>query len=354
MYLRLADARPTNLGLNQTAANQLLRQGNIEGAQRYAARAAAALSVASGAAWADQAAQARLFGAYVAWLQDDAAETARIVAAVEATTAHGGLSKPEQRQLRIRLLSFYASLGRFRDADRVLEALRPAESADVDAVFQADVSRALFFLQKGEIHQLRAFVSTRWRDPARQDVTPWPMSGWINALIEAGLLQEAEERLACFKRRTGLDTSFQAIPLYKPIYMNLQGALELSRGRAGKAVQLLEQSMATMLQLDQNLGTGGLTSEIGHYGAIKLAAAYEATGNLTKAIDLLKVLADNRVGAVLGGPDRWVRDYAGLARLYRKANQESEAYATEARLLKLLTVSDDDNPLLRELRGRMK
>ena len=79
------------------------------------------------------------------------------------------------------------------------------------------------------------------------------------------------------------------------------------------------------------------------------------TGNLTKAIDLLKVLAENRVGTLIqASPDRWARDYAQLARLYRKANRESEAYAIDAHLLKLLTVSDVDNPLLRELHGRMK
>ena len=54
----------------------------------------------------------------------------------------------------------------------------------------------------------------------------------------------------------------------------------------------------------------------------------------------------------MNGVDRWPRDRAQLARLYRKNGQEAEARAIESHLLKLLAVADADHPLLGELRAR--
>ncbi len=50
MNLRLADARPRNVGVNLDVAKQLAREGNFDGARRYAARAASALSPAGSGA----------------------------------------------------------------------------------------------------------------------------------------------------------------------------------------------------------------------------------------------------------------------------------------------------------------
>ena len=111
--------------------------------------------------------------------------------------------------------------------------------------------------------------------------------------------------------------------------------------------------MQAILQLDQIEGVGGLTSEFGLYGAEKLVAAFEAMGNLPKAIELLTTMGENRVGVTAGNLfDRWLRDRAHLARLHRKAGHETEARTIEVHLLKLLAFADPDYPLLQELRSR--
>ena len=61
MNLRLADARPWSVDVNLEVANQLLREGNVDGAPRYGARAESALSPGSSAADPNLAAGVRLF-----------------------------------------------------------------------------------------------------------------------------------------------------------------------------------------------------------------------------------------------------------------------------------------------------
>ena len=69
MNQRLADSRPWSVMENLEVANQLLREGNVEGARRYGARAESALSPGSSATEVDAAASVRLF-TVVAALRD--------------------------------------------------------------------------------------------------------------------------------------------------------------------------------------------------------------------------------------------------------------------------------------------
>jgi ATP/maltotriose-dependent transcriptional regulator MalT len=351
MNLRLADARPWSIGLNLAVANQLLREGNVDGARRYGARAESALVPGSSAANPDQAASVRLFPAYVAWLQDDPEEMLRLLNHAAASVK--GLAGDERRQVLRRLWTMYAAAGRLRQAEQMIEAARAHDPGDFVYALNTDLARAELFVERGDLSGLRAFAATRWNDPLPDPAPPF-VARRLTFLIDAGLLDAAERDLEWFKRRTAQASGFAPGMLttqFQPFYASSVSALEFARGRPDVAVALLEQALPVIRKGPPVVLSAGGSQ--GQYAAVKLAAALEAVGNLTEAISTLEQAVEDRVGVTIGNsPNRWLRTRAQLARLYRKNGHDDKARTVESHLLKLLAAAESDHPLVVELRGR--
>jgi ATP/maltotriose-dependent transcriptional regulator MalT len=231
------------MGLNLEVANQLLRQGNVDGARRYGARAESAFVPGSAAADPDLAASVRLFPAYVAWLQDDPEEMVRLLD--QAAASVQGLSWSERRQLLRRLWTMYAAAGRLGQAAQAIEAARAHDPGDFVYALNTDLAHAELFVERGNLSGLRAFAAARWKDPL-PDAAPPFVARRLTFLIDARLLDAAERDLAWFKRRTAQASTFAPGMLtmqFQPFYASSAGALEFARGRPAAAGALLRQAL---------------------------------------------------------------------------------------------------------------
>jgi len=351
MNLRIADARPWGVDVNLAVANQLLREGNVEGARQYGARAMAALSPGSSAAQPDLAASVRLFGAYVAWIQDDARAALR--ALTEVARSADDLRADERSALYLRLGPMYAAVGRLQDAERAIEAARPADRSDAVNTMLADMARADLFEDRDDVIRLREFAIAAWH-------APLPSTGRallarrVPFLIQAGLLDAAERDLEWFTRRTA-DASEWApgVPArqMQPFHASSAAAVTLARGRPAEAVVRLRQLMPAIHEAGPPVFTLGGSQ--GQFASMALAAALEAIGNIPEAIATLEQAVADRVAVTIANtPNRWLRTSAHLARLYRRNGQEPKARAIEVHLLKLLAAADADHPLVVELARR--
>ena len=353
MNLRLADARPWGVDVNLTVANQLLREGNVEGARQYGARAMSALSPGSSAAQPDLAASVRLFGAYVAWIQDDAGAALR--ALTEVARSADVLPPSERSALYLRLGPMYAAVGRLQDAERALEAARPADRSDAVNTMLVDMARADLFEDRGDLIGLREFAVEAWH-------APLPSTGRallarrVPSLIQAGLLDAADRDLDWFRRRTADPSEWApGAPArqLQPFHASSAAAVELARGRPADAAVRLGQQMPAIREAPPPVFTLG--GSHGQFASMALASALEAIGNVPEAITTLEQAVNDRVGVTIGNaPNRWLRTSAQLARLYRKTGQEDKARGIETHLLKLLAAADADHPLVAELARRRR
>ena len=350
MNQRLADARPWSVTENLAVARQLLRDGNVEGARRYGARAEAALSPATAAPEVDDAASVRLFAAYIAWAQDDAEAT--IQALDRAAASAGTLAPPERRQLAVRLAAMYAAVGRLQDAQRTVDAVQPGPN-DVTAVISLAIARAALYEEDAPgLLRLREFMATRWREPL-PSTAPALSARRAPFLIEAGLLDDAERDLQWFKRRTAQTAEWApAVPRrqFQPFEATTRAAITLKRGRAAEAVAVLRQQMPVLRNGSPWVfGPGGWHTQ---YAEAKLAEGLEIVGKLPDAIAVLEEAMSDRVALTIGNtPHRWLRANAELARLYRKSGQEAKAREIETRLARLLIFADPDHPLALALKS---
>lgn len=183
MALRIADARPWSVRVNFEVANQLLRQGNVDGAWQYGARAESALSPGSAAAEPDLAVSVRLFRAYVAWLQDDPDEMLRLLDRAAASVEE--LAGGERRQVLRRLWTMYAAAGRLRQAEQAIESAHTYDPGDFVYALNTDLARAELFVERGDLSGLRAFAAARWKDPL-PDAAPPFVARRLTFLIDAG------------------------------------------------------------------------------------------------------------------------------------------------------------------------
>jgi hypothetical protein len=343
MTLRIADARPRSVDLHVEVARELFRQGNLEAAQRYAARVVPALSPASGRSNPTGVANALLMDASIAWLNDDASEALRF--ADKAAARADSLLPSVARELRMGVWALYSALGRLRQAEDTIDDLRPADGRDLQGARLADLAMSFYLEDLGDRSGMSALV-LRWRDPLPDD---GPVAQtFLAAQIEAGHLDLAERDLAWFKRRTS-----QALaPETNFVYLNAAAALELARGRPEAAIGLFRQSFPLMRQPGP-WSPGGLGEPNAQYAASKMATALEMTGERAEAISILEEAGKDRIGVALTNtPNRWTRGQAQLAQLYRKNGQAAAARALEARLLKLLALADAGHPLVTELKAR--
>ena len=90
------------------------------------------------------------------------------------------------------------------------------------------------------------------------------------------------------------------------------------------------------------------------FGADSLARAYEKTGNVSAAIEVLESASANRIRvygpAAMSSATLWMRDQMDLAGLYRRLDRVQDAVRIEDELRKLLAYADPDYPMLLELR----
>ena len=351
------------MGVNVAVAMQLLSDGNFDGARRYALRAEAALSPASDPA---QVARIRLFPAYVAWLQDD--PNTMLEALDEIASTAEQLPGAQRREVRIRAWPLYAALGRFRQAETIVDGLRAKDSENFASSLEEEIREANYLEQAGDTSRLREWV-TRWREPLPDNVPPY-VATRMAYLIAFGRLDAAERDLEWFNTQAARAYGVSE-PSGGPISLSYAGAIELARGRPDAAIALLRRSVPMMRQVDQQSlqwvrrgflerGAAGL-SIIGQYAVPILAQALEATGTVSDAIAILEEAGENRVLVVVGNMatpldnplNRWMRGRAQLARLYRKNGQLREAEGVETHLRKLLALADPDCALIKELNARI-
>jgi tetratricopeptide (TPR) repeat protein len=343
--LRLAEARPRNIVVNFRVAMRMLREGNFDAARRYALRAESALSPGMPSSLGTpplvtSSASIRLFPAYIAWLEDNPREVLNSLDQVAATADR--LTEAERREIRMRLWPLYAAIGRIRQAEPIVNDVRPRDLKDVAGMLAADMSKADFLEHSGDVTRLRELVA-QWRDPLPDDVDP-ALAARATYFIRVGRFDAAERDLAWSTRR------FKQLGWPTVVNLTFDAEIELARGRPDAAIALLHQARNP----DAELGFGQYAR------AATLALALEATGKVAEAAAALEEAGKNRIGAVNGNMaipfanalNRWTRGRAQLARLYRKNGQTGEAEAVESQLLKLLAVADADYPLLLELRGR--
>jgi len=351
MDQRLADARPWSVADNFNVARQQLRDGNVEGAHRYGARAAASLSPGSSAAEPDVSAAVRLFPAYVAWVCDDANETLRVLRQVAGSA--GNVPEPERRQLYLRLGAMFAAAGRLRDAAQAIDAARPGDRNDHADTSAVDLARAALYQDAGDVDGLRALAATWWRDPL-PDGGPALLGRRVPSLIAAGMLDAAERDLAWYRHRTATTTEW--LPgvqsrQFEPFYASNNAVIALKRGRTAAAVDALRSQMPRLHDGTALLfGPGGSQT---FFAAMQLADGLAAQGNMAEAIATLEETVSNRVAVISSNtPNRWLRANAQLASLYRRNGQGDQARAIEVRLLKLLAHADADHPLVAQLKAR--
>jgi serine/threonine-protein kinase len=343
MNLRLAEARPLSVTENLEVARRLLREGNWDGARRYAARAESALSPGWAAASSlppgstaeplNRAAEARMVSAYIAWLQDDPREALKIADRVQS--ASRGLTGAERREVYTRLWVLYAALGRLRQAEQTIEALRGTDGANLNETLQSDLAEAQFLAMTHQPARLRELMGARALQPLGRD-TPTFYAARIEYLIQAGLLEFAERDLEWFKQRGNTGT-----------YEILHAALERARGHPDAAIAGFQRAKTLVL----NPGVDGVTQQ-GHYAASEQAAALESVGRLPEAIETLERVPDRVLVVSANTLGRWLHGRAQLARLYRKNRQDEKAREIEAHLLTLLAMADAAHPLVQELRAR--
>ena len=318
------DARELNasdeFSRNVDSANEALRRGELELAQRYADKATAAAPHldrnrnVTALLWPDP------FDVNVAWLNGDAAEVQRIADHMRGLTA----SRPEGEFLMNGWI--YLSLGRVDQAEE-----SAFHAGDNPAPGRSDVLDSV----RHDVLAARA-SSVLTRQILGNRAKPNAGLGVARAWLEAGLLEEAE---------VGIQ-KLQALGITRPF---VNGEWARRRGRPDEAISVLHEPLLELSSL-----TGAETNPGYQAAARSLALAYEELGRVETAIEVLETATANRraFSATFGGTHLWMRSLGELSRLYRGVGRIPEAVEIEDHLLQRLAVADPDYPLLVELESR--
>ena len=328
MNLRLADARPWSVDVNLEVANQLLREGNADGARRYGARAESALSPGSAAADPNLAAGVRLFRAYVAWLQvirrkhfersigsQRRPRSSRIPSAVSCTCASGlytrrwdGCRRPSGRSRQCGPLTATISRTRSSPTWRARISSRTAVTRLAFVSWRRTRGAILCRTRHGQCSR-RACRSSLKPDWSRGEARP--------AMVQAA---DRPETSAWGAARAGAAIG---TVLREQCRRDRTGAWPACRGGGG-----LREVMPALRDAPPPILSAGGSQ--GQYAALTLAAALEAIGNVAEAIGTLEQAVADRVGVTIGNtPNRWVRANAQLERLYRRKGEEAKARASK-------------------------
>ena len=318
LMLRLADNQPRNFYHNARAARVLLRQGRVTDAQAYNGRAIAVRPPEIVPRFRQVAAEARLLEADAAWLQNDPRKALQVVddAAAQMAQMPPDELLPFTRH-RVRL---YLTLGRLTQADTVARTLTDVATRSHEL--------ALVLSERADVSDLRDYLAQQYREPAGFGRVPF--------FIRIGALAEAERELEWLKQRASVNSEFPDL---------FEGLLHQAYGRPTQAITLLDRSIH-----NSRLPWG----EPALLASLKLAAAWEALGDLPQSIRVLSAVLERR-GEMTGSRSsgfRWIAGRAELARLYRKAGQDRDAVVIESELRTLLALADADHRVLVDLRAR--
>ena len=283
--LRLAAVRPNSLFWQIRAAQSAFRNRNFAEARRLTTDTPRLLTPAdletnTNALWA------RLFPAYYAWLENDAAKAVQEMDnfAREIPTLTQASPYAILRNVVGPTYCMYLSLGRLDRADAVLQSLPERD----EWRYQGAVKVA--FARK-DIAGLRQVLSRG--NPEHHMRVPMQ-------LIEAGMFAAARRAIP------------QVAPAFRPLY---EGQLALATGRLDEAIRVLTAHMAA--NRDPNTTV---------MGSRQLAIAWRAKGDLARAIEVLERASEAFPRAIWVGGGwsqayEWIELRARLADLYSEANR---------------------------------
>ncbi|HXJ05230.1 MAG TPA: winged helix-turn-helix domain-containing protein [Candidatus Acidoferrum sp.] len=257
----------------------------------------------------------QLYPAFQAWMRDDVAlARAELDRAEQNPVARDGITDP------MIFAGFRQALGETRKAREWLEQASAPSGRSSSEGFE-DFASVAFLC--GDHTAARNWLqrTTRYR------VLDMPL------LIREGMLREANVLAQRQK---------EWLPQFRNVAL---GELLLAQGKTVNGTRLLSD---------------GLIEQRNHaypsyfFGADSLARAYEKTGNVSAAIEVLESASANRIRvygpAVMSSATLWMRDQMDLAGLYRRLDRVQDAERIEDELRKLLAYADPDYPMLLELR----
>ena len=358
-FARRADLRPNDLLHNHTAADALLRVGDVEAAKVYIMRAEA-LASAEGADPLGVA-QVRLLPVSVAasLIRAGDLEAAEpYLRRVEALASTEGADTPFDARL-VAQASFLPVHVSWRRGDleearstlqRVVASGPPPTSLVRDEWLTC---AAMTYLGLGMLHAAREtavqITSTErrqtllhfvaWARGDQQAVRDHvqrlePRGDRLMLLARAGAVGEARNALVGWTRfRT---------PAREKVIL---GELARLEGRLGEAIPLLEEGLA-------ELGTGD--DVLQYLGSDSLALAWLAHGEPSRAARVVRVLDEAAARGVVSLPtgpgSLWLTVELRRAQVYRRLGRVEEAEQIEAHLRTLLAHADPDHVILRELK----
>ena len=309
--VRAADLRPNDTRANYNAAYQLSTlTKDFERAQRYAVRVAAASSSERPLEFE----WARYFEAAVRLQQRDIAGVANEVSNVLRRAP--GEDASARDALVAKATRYYLAMGQVRHARNAIEQFQ-------DRKFHYQLYRAMIAFACGRHDEVRRYIT---EVPAHSYVTVS-----TSLMIRVGLIAPAKALLSeVSRRRPGSLDSL------------LSGDFAFASGDLKGAIPLLQSVIARKIA-----GNHARTSW-------QLAQVWLRLGDKSKAIDVLRASweFDPLQDVDLDGPygHDWMPNALLLADLYRQNGQVADAEPIEKDLAKLLSMADEDFPLLVRLR----
>lgn len=314
--VKAADLRPNDPRANYNAAYQLsYLTKDFARARRYAARVAAASTQEPPLEFE----WARYFEAAVRLQQRDITGAANEVSDVlgrlprEAASAHDAMLA--------KAIRYYLAMGQVRQARSAVEQLQDRE-------FHYPFYRAMVAFASHDLDEVRRYISA---------VAPHShVTVAASLMIRVGLVAPARALiLEASRRRPGRDVraSFESM---------ISGDLAVASGDLEGSIPLLQAAVARKIA--------------GHHARAswQLAQVCLRLGDKGKAMDVLRAswAFDPLQDIDLDGPygHDWMPNALLLAELYRQNGQVADAEPIEKDLAKLLSMADDDFPLLVQLR----
>ena len=256
----------------------------------------------------------QLFPASQAWMRDDLASMRSQLDRAEHNPVAGDISDAAPV-----FADFHLALGEMRQAKAWLERASPPEDAPT-----AEGLAWISFLTGDHA------TARKWLDRSIALSDHFPMT--MPLLTRGGMIRQASALAKTYK---------QWPPQWRSATL---GEFQLARGNSANGMRLLHDGVS-LSKLHAH-PTYFLNAE-------SLAHAYESTGNLVAAVEVLESASADRIHAY--GPSDllaasfWMRDELDLARLYRRLNRVKDAQTIEGELRKLLAYADPDYPMLLEL-----
>ena len=311
--VRLANIRPGNFEFNLQAAWSLAAvAGNVELATDYADKSLAIWREANQNFPPGSVARALIFPVFSAWSTGDI--EGALHKSQQLTEVLPTLPVEARNILIEHLVEFSTILGRLNEAENLLERLSDSK--------KRHELRARFLFASGDKGELKNYLAS---DTAFNEQ--------VSALLMAisGLPEEAME-LHNELRNRGMSDARGAV---------IRARIAFGNGVVATAESELRGAVTELTLADQAFYF------VGHD---LLAAVLKTNGQLTEAIHVLERTTPGRDDAAFNDSALyWMMCQGQLARLYREADREHDATLIEDELRDLLSLADNDFPLLLSL-----